>query len=383
VEFFMFHLMPYPDVPADFHERYETSWLTYPAKHYDPERGHQLYTEYLDQLVYAEELGFDGICVNEHHQTTYGNIPTPNVMAALLVARTSRVKIAIVGNALPLRDHPLRVAEEVAVLDVVSKGRIISGFVRGIGVEYFTFGANPAHSRDRFNEAHDLIIKAWTSDEPFEWYSKHYRFRYVNVWPRVYQQPHPPIWVPGYGSPETLRWVAKMRYTFMSVYAPTLLQKRWLDGVRDAAREEGYEADPSQLGALFPIYVGETDEEAHRHAEQHLLWLFRVGLKHKLEYLFPPGYLSIGGMRGALSSGMKPFGEYSYEELLREGYAVVGSPETVRVRLGELREELGFGTLAGLLHFGDMPNDRAVRNMELFAREVLPAVRGTTPAAVA
>jgi alkanesulfonate monooxygenase SsuD/methylene tetrahydromethanopterin reductase-like flavin-dependent oxidoreductase (luciferase family) len=380
VEFFMFHLMPYPHLPADFDD-YETSWLTYPNRHYDPHRGHLLYNQYLDQLEYAEELGFDGVCVNEHHQTTYGTIPAPNVMAAFLARATSRVKIAIVGNALPLRDHPLRVAEEVAVLDVVTGGRIISGFVRGIGVEYFTFGLDPTTSRERFNEAHDLIVKAWTEREPFSWTSKHYRFRYVNVWPRPIQQPHPPVWVPGYGSTETLDWVAEHRYTFMSVYAPTALTRRWLDGVRDAAQRHGYEADPRQIGALFPIYVAETEREAHAHAEQHLLWLFRKGLKHKLEYLFPPGYLSPGSMKGMMLAGLKPFGEYTYRELLDEGYAVAGTPDQVTERLSELHDVLGFGTLAGLLHFGDMPHERTLRSMELFAREVMPAMRDRVPVA--
>lgn len=274
-------------------------------------------------------------------------MPCPDVMAALIVRETKRMKIAIIGNALPLRDHPLRVAEEIAVLDCVSGGRIISGFVRGIGVEYFTFGSDPTRSRERFNEAHDLIIKAWTAEEPFEWISKNYRFRYVNVWPRCIQEPHPPIWVPGFGSPETFDWVAKHRYTFMSVYAPTALQKSWLDGVRAAANRYGYEADPSQLGALFPVHVADTDAEAHAAAEKHIHWLFNKGLKHKLEYLYPPGYMSMGGMKAAMLSGLKPFHEYSYKEPRRAGLhhrrlAGVGA-----------RAAAGVAGHAGLRHPGD------------------------------
>ena len=380
MDVFLFHLMPYPETPENFDD-YQTSWLTYPRKHFDPRKGQQLYKEYLDQLVYAEDLGFDGVSVNEHHQTTYGMMPCPDVMAALIVRETKRMKIAIIGNALPLRDHPLRVAEEIAVLDCVSGGRIISGFVRGIGVEYFTFGADPTRSRERFNEAHDLIIKAWTAEEPFEWYSKNYRFRYVNVWPRCIQEPHPPIWVPGFGSPETFDWVAKHRYTFMSVYAPTALQKSWLDGVRAAANRYGYEADPSQLGALFPIHVADTNAEAHAAAEKHIHWLFNKGLKHKLEYLYPPGYMSMGGMKAAMLSGLKPFHEYSYKELVEQGFIIAGSPESVREQLLESQGTLGFGTLATLLQFGDMPNDRARASMELFAAEVMPALKAASPVA--
>ncbi len=374
MDVFLFHLMPYPELPENFDD-YETSWLTYPRKHFDARKGQQLYKEYLDQLVYAEELGFDGVSVNEHHQTTYGMMPCPDVMAALIVRETKRMTIAIIGNALPLRGHPLRVAEEIAVLDCVSGGRIISGFVRGIGVEYFTFGSDPTRSRERFNEAHDLIIKAWTELEPFEWISKNYRFRYVNVWPRCFQEPHPPIWVPGFGSPETFDWVAKHRYTFMSVYAPTQLQKSWLDGVRAAANRYGYDADPSQLGALFPIHVADTNAEAHAAAEQHISWLFKKGLKHKLEYLYPPGYMSMGGMRAAMTSGLRPFSEYTYQELVDEGFVIAGSPESVREQLLEAQGTLGFGTLATLLQFGDMPNDRARASMELFAQDVMPALK--------
>src|SRR5262249_22736541 len=162
VKFYYFHLMPYP---LDHDE--PSSWVTLSNRHYDPKVGHGLYNQYLDQLEYAEQLGWDGICVNEHHQNCYGTMPSPNVMAAMLVRRTTRAKIAILGNGLPLRENPLRVAEEIAMLDVVSGGRVISGFVRGIGPEYFSTAVNPTHSRERFYEAAELIIRAWTEEGPF------------------------------------------------------------------------------------------------------------------------------------------------------------------------------------------------------------------------
>src|SRR5918912_1209073 len=154
MEFYAFHLMPWPHLPADYQERYNSAWVTLPNTIFDPEEGGRLYNRFIDELVFAAEAGFDGICVNEHHQNAYGLMPSPNLVAAMLVQRTRGVKIAILGNALPLRDHPLRVAEEIAMLDGISGGRIISGFVRGIGAEYHSFGLNPAHSRERFVEAH-------------------------------------------------------------------------------------------------------------------------------------------------------------------------------------------------------------------------------------
>lgn len=163
----LFHLMGYADLDFEATKQYETVWVNLPNSFYDPKKGHQLYNRYLDELEYAEELGFDGVAVNEHHQTAYGLMPSPIVMASALARRTKRVKIAILGSALPLREHPMTVAEEHAMVDVISGGRLISGFVRGIGAEYHTFGVNPTISHERFHEAHDLIVQAWTKPGRF------------------------------------------------------------------------------------------------------------------------------------------------------------------------------------------------------------------------
>ena len=138
MEFYYFHLMPWPHLPRDFDRAHDSAWVTLSNRIYDPVRGHRLYNEYLDELETAEQLGFDGLCVNEHHQSAYGTMPSPNLMAAALARRTRRVRIAVLGNAIGLRDHPLRIAEEIAMLDVLSGGRVISGFVRGIGCEHFS-----------------------------------------------------------------------------------------------------------------------------------------------------------------------------------------------------------------------------------------------------
>src|SRR5690348_17255686 len=202
LEFYYFHLMPYPELPEDFHKQYDSTWVTLPNSLYELEK--------------AANLGWDGVCVNEHHQTAYGTMPSPNIIAAMLTQRLKgQTKIAIVGNALPLHDDPLRVAEEIAMLDVISGGRIISGFVRGTGMEYFSYNINPTLSRERMNEAHDLIIEAWTRPGPFVFEGDHYNYRYVNVWPRPIQQP-PPIWLPGTASMETIDFAARHKYPYMT-----------------------------------------------------------------------------------------------------------------------------------------------------------------------
>jgi alkanesulfonate monooxygenase SsuD/methylene tetrahydromethanopterin reductase-like flavin-dependent oxidoreductase (luciferase family) len=375
MKFVFFHLMPYPYLPDDFDTRYSSPSLTFPNKHFDREKGTQLYHRYLDELEYADHLGFDGIGVNEHHQTAYGLMPSPNIMAAALSRRTEQAQIMVLGNAIGIRGNPLRVAEEIAMLDHLTNGRLVSGFVRGIGWEYFGHSINPTRSRARFIEAHDLIIKAWTSDDLFQWISPNYEYRYVNIWPRPLQVPHPPIYIPGAGSTETMRFVAAHGYTYMSVYAPSRVVLRWFDGYRSAAEELGQTPDPDKLALSIPVYVAETDAQAHREARELLLWLFHKGLKQGPEIVLPPGYMSPSSMRGLLMAGMKPFPELTYEELISEGYALVGSPETVSARLRELRDELGFGQLIGLFSIGPITHEQTVRSMELFASQVMPSMR--------
>jgi alkanesulfonate monooxygenase SsuD/methylene tetrahydromethanopterin reductase-like flavin-dependent oxidoreductase (luciferase family) len=375
VKFSFFHLMPYPYLPDDFDTAYDSTSLTYPNANFDPSLGASLYSRYLDELEYADQLGFDGIAVNEHHQSAYGLMPSPNLMAAALTRRTSNARIMVLGNAIGIRGNPLRVAEEIAMLDLMSGGRIDSGFVRGIGWEYFGHSINPTKSRSRFNEAHDLIIKAWTSPEIFSWYGENYEYRYVNIWPRPTQAPHPPIFIPGAGSTETMKFCAERRYTYMSVYAPTRIVRRWFDGYRQAAADLGYVADPEKIAFSVPIYVADTDEKAHEEGRRAVEWLYHKGLKQSAEMVTPPGYMSPGSLRGVLASGLRAGGS-SYEDLLANGQAVVGSPASVAKRLGELYDDLGgFGQIIGLFAIGPSTPEQVKRSTELFATEVMPVLR--------
>jgi alkanesulfonate monooxygenase SsuD/methylene tetrahydromethanopterin reductase-like flavin-dependent oxidoreductase (luciferase family) len=376
VKFSFFHLMPYPYLPDDFDTAYDSTSLTYPNANFDPALGSALYGRYLDELEYADQLGFDGIAVNEHHQSAYGLMPSPNLMAAALTRRTSRARIMVLGNAIGIRGNPLRVAEEIAMLDLMSGGRIDSGFVRGIGWEYFGHSINPVKSRSRFNEAHDLIIKAWTSPELFSWYGDNYEYRYVNLWPRPLQQPHPPVYIPGAGSTETMQFCAERKYTYMSVYAPTRIVRRWFDGYRQAAADLGYVPDPERIAFSVPVYVADTDERAHTEGRPAIEWLYHKGLRQTPEMVMPPGYMSPGSLRGVLSSGMRGLGVSTYEDLLAAGQAVVGSPASVAERLGTLYAELGgFGQLIGLFAIGPSTHEQVMRSAELFATEVMPVLR--------
>jgi alkanesulfonate monooxygenase SsuD/methylene tetrahydromethanopterin reductase-like flavin-dependent oxidoreductase (luciferase family) len=380
--FVYFHLMPWPHLPADFERRYESAWLTCPNELFDPERGHAVYNQYLDQLVEAERLGFDAVGVNEHHQNAYGLMPSPNIIAACLSQRTSRVKIMILGNALPLYEHPLRVAEELAMLDVITGGRLIAGMVVGLGVEAFAYEYNPTFIRERYREAHDLIVRAWTEPGPFHFEGKHYDFRFVNVWPRPWQRPHPPIWIPGSGSMETIRWVAERRYPFVAIpFSPLAVMKEHYDVLREyAAAEVGYEVPPSQLGWPAIIYVAETDARAREEFEPHFWYLARKGLRIPREYMFPPGHTSVESLTRVAGTRRKFVNTLEHWDEVEEGtYAVVGSPATVRDKMREVLKWTGCGIVQGIFQVGSLPHHLAMKSTDLFAREVMPALRAEFP----
>ena len=180
-----FHLMPYRFLPEDFKEKYRSVWVDVPSELYDAEKTHGLYHEFLDELEFAEQCGFDGLCVNEHHQNAYGLMPSPNLMAAALSRRTQRAVITVLGNSIALYNPPVRIAEEFAMLDVMTGGRFIAGFPVGTSMDTnFAYGEVPATLRDKYREGHDLIIKAWTHPEPFSFNGKYTQLRYVNIWPR-------------------------------------------------------------------------------------------------------------------------------------------------------------------------------------------------------
>jgi alkanesulfonate monooxygenase SsuD/methylene tetrahydromethanopterin reductase-like flavin-dependent oxidoreductase (luciferase family) len=377
MEIVLFHLMPYADLDLKAAREHGTVWVNLPNSHFDPATGHKLYNRYLDELEYGEELGFDAIAVNEHHQTAYGLMPSPIVTASALARRTKRVKIAILGSALPLREHPLTIAEEHAMIDVISGGRLISGFVRGIGAEYHTFGVNPTFSHDRFHEAHDLIVRAWTEPGPFAFQGRHYNVQYVNLWPRPFQKPHPPIWIPSQGSKETIDWAAHpdRRYAYLQTFSPAKVVQRYLKMYRDTCTGYGYEAEDSQLGWAVPVYVAATDAAARAEAKPHFEAFRNVFVKMPIEMLLPPGYTSRESMKNVMKAKAEMFGDITLEKSIELGLVVCGSPATVRRTLEGHWSGMRFGNLLVSCHFGTLPADLTRRNMELFAREVMPAVK--------
>ena len=261
------------------------------------------------------------------------------------------------------------------MLDCISGGRLVAGFPVGTSMDTnYCYGQIPSLTREKYQEAHDLIIKAWTSTEPFQWIGENYEYRYVNIWPRPLQEPHPPIVMAGAGSQETMKWCAEHRHTFMAVISRTETIKAWFDGFREYAAEEGYEPDPEQLGWVAPVYVGETDKKAIADARGPIEWYFRQSLKQPPGAGLPPGYMSPRSLRGALESGRIPNFDLTIEELIDGGYIIVGSPSTVAERIHDLEEKLGFGQLGANLAVGTVSQQQTRENTDAFA-EVMAQFR--------
>jgi alkanesulfonate monooxygenase SsuD/methylene tetrahydromethanopterin reductase-like flavin-dependent oxidoreductase (luciferase family) len=210
-----FHLMPYTELPDDFREKHPSVWVDIHSTLFDPRRAHHMYNDFMDELEFAAECGFDAVCVNEHHSNGYGLMPSPNLIASSLARRTTDTAICVMGNSLALYNPPTRVAEEFAMIDCISGGRLIAGFPVGTPMDTcFAYGQNPSMLRERYLEAHDLVMKAWQEKDTFAFNGRFNQQRYVNIWPRPVQKPHPPVWIPGGGSVETWQWCAKMDYVY-------------------------------------------------------------------------------------------------------------------------------------------------------------------------
>jgi alkanesulfonate monooxygenase SsuD/methylene tetrahydromethanopterin reductase-like flavin-dependent oxidoreductase (luciferase family) len=267
------------------------------------------------------------------------------------------------------------VAEEFAMIDVISGGRLIAGLVVGGGPEYYSFTVNPTFARSMFHEAMDLVLRAWTEPGPFEHYGEHWKLKYVNPWPRPIQQPHPTVWIPGAGSKETIELVAARRFGYMGIpYFHMDFFRKNFDSFREACERNGYTASPYQLGWLCPIYVAETDEQAWAEYEQHLFYFAHHLLKGLV--VLPPGYTSIrsiAGIHKALGSFLST--AKTRDDIERGAYAIVGSPATVRQKIAEYAKTLGVGNLLGLFQLGTLPADLTRKNMTTFAREVMPGLR--------
>ena len=364
---YAFDLVPWPYLE-------EASYYPDPNRLYDPVRGRAVYDQHLRQMEMCEALGFDAICINEHHAKPYGLMPSPNLIAAALTQRTSRIKIGVFGNLAALHAHPVRLAEELAMLDVMSGGRLISGFVRGVPQEYLALSVPLAEARERMSEAWDLILKAWTTHEPFDWHGKHWRYERVSIWPRPLQQPHPPIMMPA-DSDEGLETAARRRVPTGIAYRSVARARAAFDKYRKFAAAHGWTPGPEHCHVLRNVYVAETGARAREQAEPHLHYMFQKLLSYHRGSIKLLGQSPPPRPAEVRTAEDLPFYEFDFDLCQKEGLSIIGDPEYVTREIRAQMRELGAGVLMGLFQFGSMPHELAVANIRLFGETVLPALR--------
>jgi len=383
----------YTHVPEDLIIENGSSYFGLPNTHFDPQKGGQLMNEYLDERVYAEELGFDGVMLNEHHQTPFCGGSVMDVEAAILARITKRVKIVLLGNPLPVAD-PLRLAEELATIDMISGGRLVPGWVRGAGSESIANNTNPAFNRERFNEAHDFVISAWTKPGPWRYEGKHYHYRHVNPWVLPVQKPVPQMWIPGLISPETVIWSAKHRYPYVALATQLEPTIEMVNLYADVAAQEGFQAGPENFGYLQNVVVAETEEKAHELAKG-FVYGGGFGSFARAEWMFPPGYNSKEATKrlakvmvdprtgaeiirytpGADVRKIREGIEENFKSSLEGGLIIAGTPKTVLKRIRFMLESLRPGIFGIWYHHGPMTFEDRKTCLRLLGQEVLPAMR--------
>lgn len=327
----------------------------------------------------AEELGLE-IMVNEHHQTATNLNPAAPIIMGILARETKKARLLILGNPIANRREPVRVAEEMAMVDVYSRGRLECGFVRGVPYELSAGNHRPTRMMERFWEAHDLILKAWTSHNgPFNWEGKYFHHRQVNIWPRPYQQPHPPVWITAL-SPDSAKQVAERGYVIACFLTGFEGTRAVFDSYRARRAELGLtapRADRFAYAAL--VYTGETDEEGLAGARK-LMWYVEAN-KVPFQFTNPPGYhpiaVTVRTLKTPGGAGIfKMFHNPKLEEFMAHGLVFAGNPDSVYRQIMRMYNHVGgFGHLLIMGQAGFLDHKETVKGMTMFAKEVYPRLK--------
>jgi len=384
MKFTWFNLMPWPYLPDDFREKHRSVWVDIDSNLFDPVKSHEVYNTYLDLLEYAATLGFDAIGANEHHQNGYGLMPSPNLIAAALARRTEDIALLVLGASIALYNPPLRVAEEFAMLDCITGGRLVAGFPVGTSMDTnYCYGQIPALTREKYREAHELIMRAWHEREPFAFNGRYNKLRYVNIWPRPIQQPHPPVHIPGGGSIETYDFCIDNTYSYSYLsFTGYLRAKLLMQGYWDRVSGRNADTSPYRAGFAQTICVADTDAEAERLYSEHVNYFYNRCLHVYPGFADAPGYRTIKTIqKGALSqyAPLSGFASLTWKDLVEGGHIIAGSPETVRQRMEDLIKGLHVGHVFCLLHVGNMTKEKCMYSTKLFAEKVMPKLRNFFP----
>ncbi len=374
-----FSEMPYPDLPDP--KDYESIRITLPNANYDPVLGAELYNRYLDEWMLADELGLD-IMTNEHHSTPTCLDAACPLTLAILARQTKRARLLALGNPIANRRDPIRLAEELAMIDVISRGRLECGFVRGVPTEILPANSNPVRMSDRMWEAHDLILKAWTThDGPFNWEGRYFQYRHVNVWPRPYQQPHPPIWITT-STADNAGEIGRRGYVMATFLTGHETAKNLYEAYRSAATANtgiaGNPPAPDRFAYLALACVGETDELGIQGVRQ-IMWYLHAN-KIASQFRNPPGYAPVAAnvrlMRGGQIRPRNTVNEATPEELIERGVVFAGNPDSVFAQIKRFSDHVGgLGHLMIMGQGGSLSHADTVANLTLFANEVAPRLR--------
>ena len=385
-----FHLMPYTELPDDFREHNPSVWVDIHSRLFDPERAHYMYNDFMDEMEYAAEVGFDAVCCNEHHSNGYGLMPSPNLIASALARRANPdTALCVMGNSLALYNPPTRVAEEFAMIDCISGGRLIAGFPVGSPMDTcYAYGQNPSLLRERYLEAHDLVMRAWTEPDTFAFNGRFNQQRYINIWPRPVQKPHPPVWIPGGGSVETWRWCAEMDYVYCYLsYFGYKAGLQTMQGFWEEMKRLGKEPNPYRAGFLQFVGVAETEAEAYELYREPAEYFYGRCLHIDPRFAAPPGYTTEATQRAGIQSQVASAALQNrkalqvsksareFDAILDNGYVIIGTPDQVAEKLRHVIHDLRFGQLMLLLQFGNMDKQLAKYNSRLYAEQVMPQLQ--------
>ncbi len=371
----------YPYLPPA--EEYESIRVSLPNRIYDPEKGAALYDRFIEEWLIAEDEGVE-IMLNEHHQTATCVDPAAPLVLAALARLTKKARLLILGNPISNRRQPVRVAEEMALVDVLSKGRLEAGFVRGVPYEVLPANSNPVRMHEREWEALDLIIKAWTShDGPFSHEGRFFHNRAVNIWPRPYPPPPPPSWLrtpsPGGAAQGGARGCVQA--TFLTGFEGTrAIFDAYRRGWHEAGR--GEEVPVHRLAYAALVYVAPDERTAHAGAEK-LLW-YITSNKVPPHFANPPGYVPVEAGVRILRGAQHPLSAFrsnaTVEGAIEAGIMFAGTPDQVYRQLKKLYDHIGgFGHLLIMGQAGFLEHEDTVAGIRNFAREVYPRLKAEFP----
>ena len=381
MKIFAFDLLPYGEHLGHLREGTELPWPL-PKKHFDPKVAAKTYEEHLQAWTLMDELGYDGIGFNEHHTSPYGLMNSPNLMVAAAAQRTKRLKLLVYGNLLPIHD-PLRLAEELAMVDCLSEGRLISGFARGIPREHNVYHVSMKDSRPRFEESWEIIKRAWT-EEVFSYEGVYWSYKNVAIWPRPYQQPHPPVWLPVTGSKESIQFAGREDIPITPGLVPHLgVRHDIVNYYAQCLNENGHHITPNHLILPADAFVADSRPKAVKQAGPYSLYfnqtLFSHGniteasLQQQQGYINSDAYDYVRPENRAFMSGNREnYRNMTLEDVERNENLAWGPANEVRDRLLESAEAVGANILLISFNRGAMPNNMFMEQLRRFGKEVLP-----------